>query len=55
MAGVSQQSTLPSLSTQNVPESRFKILVASDIHLGYAEKDTIRGKRNDAIALLFLL
>lgn len=26
------------------PEDTIKILVASDIHLGYNEKDVIRGK-----------
>lgn len=25
------------------PESTFKIMVASDIHLGYMEKDPVRG------------
>lgn len=26
-------------------DNTFNILIASDIHLGYAEKDPIRGKR----------
>ncbi|XP_015785996.1 double-strand break repair protein MRE11 [Tetranychus urticae] len=39
-----QPSSLPTLASQDLlPESKFTILVASDIHLGYAEKDVLRG------------
>ena len=31
-------------SSDDLPESEFTILVASDIHLGYAEKDVLRGE-----------
>lgn len=31
-------------SSDGSPESEFTILIASDIHLGYAEKDVLRGE-----------
>lgn len=30
---------------EHLPEDVFNILVATDIHLGYNEKDPIRGKK----------
>lgn len=33
------------MSSTTVDDSIFHILVASDIHLGYAEKDAIRGEQ----------
>lgn len=33
------------------PEDTFNILVATDIHLGYAEKDGIRGIKHAGLSL----
>lgn len=33
-----------STESQIQPENTFKVLLATDIHLGYNEKDVIRGK-----------
>lgn len=34
-----------SIPQDPVPEDTFNILVATDIHLGYNEKDPVRGKK----------
>lgn len=34
---------MSSISSEVPPEDVINILVASDIHLGYAEKDSVRG------------
>lgn len=46
---LSQTPSQKSLSSQplDTPSSdEFRILIASDIHLGFAEKDPVRGKRD---------
>jgi len=35
---------MSNMPTEAPPEDVLNILIASDIHLGYAEKDSIRGK-----------
>lgn len=40
-------------STQPKPEDCFKILLATDIHLGYKEKDEIIGKYSESTHYVF--
>lgn len=44
-----------STETEIQPENVFKILLATDIHLGYNEKDVIRGKISSINIFLLIL
>jgi metallophosphoesterase superfamily enzyme len=46
---------MSNISSEVPPEDVLNILVASDIHLGYAEKDSIRGMTFIEAAVVYLM
>jgi metallophosphoesterase superfamily enzyme len=46
---------MSNVSSEVPPEDVLNILVASDIHLGYAEKDSVRGMTFIEAVVVYLL